>query len=569
MKTITPLRKNPCLAVADGRCFHWLKAGCLLLVAGLYIALPAKAQTTITQNNLIQNASFDSGGTGWSTSAGGTYYYTTTVGSESDSIMSMGWYDGAGFWQNTGATIQPGLDYVLTIRALVGSSPLTGVKLSFQDVTAGWTEFTNKSFTFPDQTETWRVFSMYVPSNKLSGAVGDTMGIAGGLVENPNNQYGWLWVDWLQLAPALPYFTSQPVGVTNYAGASAAFSSAAIGAVTNSTGPGSVITYQWYLAGNPLAHATNTSYSIPVLNATNAGIYYVVATSPYGSTQSSNVTLAVLPVMSATTLSLTSSAPTNGYQAPVTFTAAVQTNGVTSGNASGYVLFKTNSVIISSNNIVSGGSVSSAAISNLPRGTNVITAVYSGDANYLASTATLNQIVTNHPPVATSFMLGALSGTSITMPVIGGKYAPTDFDGDALSVSTVQNPSAQGGTVSTDGTNVSYTALGSFTGSDTFTYTVSDGNGGFATATITANVVSNGQGYNLISGPANIGGGQSTITYAGIPGYNYALDTTTSLVLPVTWTPVVTNVANSTNGILKFTFSTGNGSGYFRTRYVP
>ena len=66
-----------------------------------------------------------------------------------------------------------------------------------------------------------------------------------------------------------------------------------------------------------------------------------------------------------------------------------------------------------------------------------------------------------------------------------------------------------------------------------------------------------------------IGGGLSTITYAGIPGYHYALDTTPSLALPITWTPVVTNTANSTNGLLKFTFSTGSGSGYFRTRYVP
>jgi hypothetical protein len=54
----------------------------------------------------------------------------------------------------------------------------------------------------------------------------------------------------------------------------------------------------------------------------------------------------------------------------------------------------------------------------------------------------------------------------------------------------------------------------------------------------------------------------------GIPGYQYALDTTTNLTLPITWTPVITNTA-STNGQLSFTFSITAGEGYFRTRSVP
>jgi hypothetical protein len=46
------------------------------------------------------------------------------------------------------------------------------------------------------------------------------------------------------------------------------------------------------------------------------------------------------------------------------------------------------------------------------------------------------------------------------------------------------------------------------------------------------------------------------------------LDTTPSLALPITWTPVVTNTAN-TNGVLSFTFGTTEGQGYFRTRDMP
>jgi len=271
-----------------------LKAGCLLLVAGLYIALPAKAQTTITQNNLIPNGSFDNGGTGWYAYASGTYYYNQTLGSETDSILSIGWWTGANVYQNTGAALLPGIDYVMTVRATPGTTA-DGVSVGLDGIDSGnnWTSINNTSFNFANPTtQAWQIFSVRISSNSIAPYVGETAGVAcgeGGASDD------WLWVDWVQLAPALPYFTSQPVGVTNYAGASAAFSAAAIGAVTNSAGPGSVITYQWYLAGNPVAHATNTAYAIPVLNATNAGIYYVVATSPYGSTQSSNVTLAVLP----------------------------------------------------------------------------------------------------------------------------------------------------------------------------------------------------------------------------------------------------------------------------------
>jgi hypothetical protein len=294
---------------------------------------------------------------------------------------------------------------------------------------------------------------------------------------------------------------------------------------------------------------------------TNVWVIFTPSDSTNYTTASNTVSVTVSPA--AVTLDLLSSAATNGYLGSVFFTATNLPLGATSN-----VVFAANSVPFSTNNVANGGTTS-VSLSSLPRGTNLITASYAGDANYLGTNASLNQIVTNHPPVASAIALGALSGTPVTLAVIGGKYAPTDMDGDALTISAVQNPSSAGGAVSTDGTNITYTALSSFSGTETFTYTVIDGYGGSATATVTASVASNGAGYNKISDPVSIGGGLSTITYAGIPGYRYALDTTPSVALPITWTPVVTNTANSTNGLLKFTFSTSSGSGYFRTRYVP
>ena len=263
----------------------------------LAFALEALAQSNITQNNLIQNGGLDSGGAYWGFSGGGDYWYPNGGNGEPAglSYVSIGWWNGCNIYQNTGATFQPGIDYVLTMRAAVGSSPLTGPYLGLADVTRGWASITNGNFTFPDQTQTMQVFSMYISSNTVAANVGDTIAVSGGIVENPGNQYGWLHIDWIQLAPALPYFTTQPANVTNYAGASATLNVSAIGAVTNSTGPGSAILYQWYQNGNPLLNATNSSLAFATLNATNAGNYYVVATGPYGSSQSGSAMLDVLP----------------------------------------------------------------------------------------------------------------------------------------------------------------------------------------------------------------------------------------------------------------------------------
>jgi len=261
----------------------------LLMVGGAWLA---PAQTSIDQDNLIQNGGFDSGSSDWSTSANGVYFYNDG----SEHILSIGWTNGCTFSQDTGATIQRGLDYVLTIRAQCAQSPVTGLQLQLQDATAGNTTLSNQNFTFPDQTTAWRIFSLYISSNTLSGVVGDTFGVDGRLNETPSNQYGWIWVDWLQLAPARPYFSTQPQGATNYAGASVAMSVSTIGAVTNSTGPGSVITYQWYLSpATLLTNGTNSTLFIASLNSTNSGNYYVVATGPFGSSKSSNAALVVLP----------------------------------------------------------------------------------------------------------------------------------------------------------------------------------------------------------------------------------------------------------------------------------
>jgi hypothetical protein len=175
-------------------------------------------------------------------------------------------------------------------------------------------------------------------------------------------------------------------------------------------------------------------------------------------------------------------------------------------------------------------------------------------------------IGTNTPPVASPIAMSAIGGHPAILTIIGGASAPTDADGDPLTITAVQSPTPNSGTVTINGTNVTYTSPNAFSGTDTFTYTVGDGYGGFSTNTVTVSVVANA-GFNILSGPT-FNGGVFQVSYQGIPYASYVLLSTPSLTPPVTWTPVVTNTAD-TSGAITFTFTPSQGTGFYRTSSWP
>ena len=83
--------------------------------------------------------------------------------------------------------------------------------------------------------------------------------------------------------------------------------------------------------------------------------------------------------------------------------------------------------------------------------------------------------------------------TPVTIDVLGND---SDIDGDTLSVDSVTDP-ANGSVVNND-TDVNYTPDANFTGSDAFTYPVSDGHGGTDTATVTITVEGSSPPENLV-----------------------------------------------------------------------
>ena len=93
---------------------------------------------------------------------------------------------------------------------------------------------------------------------------------------------------------------------------------------------------------------------------------------------------------------------------------------------------------------------------------------------------------TNTPPTAVDDEYTVAEASQTQFDVTSND---TDPEFDALSVTAAQNPTAQGGSVDcSSGSSCTYAPALGFTGIDTFTYTIDDGNGHTDTATVTVTV---------------------------------------------------------------------------------
>src|SRR5581483_5320377 len=83
-----------------------------------------------------------------------------------------------------------------------------------------------------------------------------------------------------------PVLTNQPASLAVNAGTGAAFSAGASGSAP--------LVYQWQFNGTNLTNATNSSYSLLAVQASDAGTYTVSVTNLAGSATSSNAILTVI-----------------------------------------------------------------------------------------------------------------------------------------------------------------------------------------------------------------------------------------------------------------------------------
>ncbi|HEX5121880.1 MAG TPA: Ig-like domain-containing protein [Rhodanobacteraceae bacterium] len=89
----------------------------------------------------------------------------------------------------------------------------------------------------------------------------------------------------------------------------------------------------------------------------------------------------------------------------------------------------------------------------------------------------------NRPPVAANDAATTPFATPVTIAVLANDSDP---DGNPLSISTVTAPAH--GTATISGTSIVYTPAAGYSGPDTFNYTISDGRGGSATASVAVTV---------------------------------------------------------------------------------
>ncbi len=300
----------------------------------------------------------------------------------------------------------------------------------------------------------------------------------------------------------------------------------------------------------------------------NAGTYAVTANfTPTDTTAYTTLTAAsagnFIINKASTSVTIASSLNPSGFKASVNFTSTAPSS------ATGNIIFTTTIAPFSTNTLSSGRAIS-LSITNLPRGTNVITVRYAGDANYLGSTNNLllGQSITNHPPVAASFTV--TNDVNTFKKTISALLAyVTDVDGDTISL-TGLSTSTNGVTLFTNAVLIQYRNTNNV--NDRFSYLVNDGFGGSSTGVVSVifNPFGNGNPQTGQAGTVIPVAGVAHLTYYGIPTYHYGIQRSTNLA---TWITIQTTNAPS-NGVLNFDdnysdLGTPPASAYYRLTWTP
>jgi hypothetical protein len=158
------------------------------------------------------------------------------------------------------------------------------------------------------------------------------------------------------------------------------------------------------------------------------------------------------------------------------------------------------------------------------------------DANNNSSSCSFTVTIRlNHIPVGVDNIMGVLQNHPRAIAIEKLLLNDTDPDGDTLTLTAVSATSTNGAVVTRTSTEVLYAPVANFIGTDLFTYTLSDGRGGTATASVIVRVLSmNDPSANRIGGLTVTPGGVK-IQFAGIPGFVYSVERSTNLS---SWAPI-------------------------------
>jgi Bacterial Ig-like domain (group 3)/Passenger-associated-transport-repeat/Cadherin-like domain len=456
----------------------------------------------------------------------------------------------AGDNQYTASTNSPALTQ--TVAKATPALTLTASGITYGQTlassTVGSSTATN-SFNLANVTGTFAFADNTIAPN--AGSTNVTVNFTPGDPANYNNASGTVAVAVAKATPALTAPTASAITV----GQTLASSTLSGGAATN--------TFNLASVPGTFAFADNTI--APIAGTTNVTVNFTPGDPANYNSASTTVTVTVNSATTTFNL-ISSTSGTNGYHDSVSFMVTNLPSGAGSN-----VVFSANGTAFSTNNVVNGGTTS-LAITNLPRGSNYIVAIYNGDGTYLAGTNTLAQYVTNHVPVAAPVTVLRTAGTRLNLRWSELATNWSDADGDAVMNVGINLVSTNGITLLTNATVIVYTNSPNV--NDQFSYTISDGQGGTNTGlvNIVINPFSAGQ---AITGQASTNSptGPFTVKYYGIIGYTYQLQRNTNLVSGTGWKDISTNTIGSsgyTNVVDDFSDLGGiPASAYYRVGWHP
>ena len=343
-----------------------------------------------------------------------------------------------------------------------------------------------------------------------------------------------------------PQILAGPQNQTNLAGGTAVFTAAATAC--------SPVNWQWFFNELALSAQTNSTLTLSNLTTAQAGNYSVVARAAGGASTSSVATLTV--DLFPATLALAATANPTGFRDNLKFTAAI-----TLASATGTVQFFTNGEPFDVQPVVAGAAVSTN-LASLPRGTNLIAAIYSGDANNSPATNMLSQIITNHAPIAAPVFYTRQAGIPLNLAVADLATNWSDADGDPVYLADLA--------VSTDGVTLNNQAgtlfyFNSNNIPDQFYATLRDDFGGTNYQAVYIAVA-----FPVFSGVAANADCTISLNLKAAPGYTYVLETRADLFAPGDWLPVATNTLGG-DGVWSFTDSSATNfpQQFYRLRLLP
>ncbi|HTG35180.1 MAG TPA: Ig-like domain-containing protein [Thermoanaerobaculia bacterium] len=196
------------------------------------------------------------------------------------------------------------------------------------------------------------------------------------------------------------------------------------------------------------------------------------------------------------------------------------------------------------------------------------------DGYNLTSTATVTITVTpvNDAPVAVADTAAVAEDGFVDAAVLGNESDP---DGDTLTVTSVTQGAHGAAVIHPDGT-VRYTPAADYNGSDSFTYTISDGNGGTAMATVTVAVAAVDDAPVAVNDSAAVtAGGAATISVLAndtdIDGPSLSVTSVTQGAhgtVAINGGQTVTYTAGLYIGVDSFTYTVSDGAGGTATATV-